>query len=76
VNVFMHCGTLWKNSVFCCMHINLGWQECELKYNGLACMEIKKKIWFSMLYFVNKYRISQTAMQLGSLEPVYDIYWY
>jgi hypothetical protein len=27
-----------------------------------------------MLYFLHKYRIAPTVMQLGSLEPVYDIY--
>jgi hypothetical protein len=34
----------------------------------------KQKILFSMLYFVHKYRISPTPMQLGLLELVYDIY--
>jgi hypothetical protein len=34
----------------------------------------KQKNLFSMLYFEHKYKISPTAMQLGSLEPVYDIY--
>jgi hypothetical protein len=29
-----------------------------------------------MLYFLYKYRIALTAMQLDSLEPVYDIYTY
>jgi hypothetical protein len=29
-----------------------------------------------MLYFLHKYRIALTIMQLGSLEPVYDIYLY
>jgi hypothetical protein len=29
-----------------------------------------------MLYFLHKYRIAPTVMQLGSLEPVYDIYIY
>jgi hypothetical protein len=29
-----------------------------------------------MLYFLYKYRITLTAMQLGSLELVYDIYLY
>jgi hypothetical protein len=35
-------------------------------------METKNLI--LMLYFVHKKRISTTAMQLGSLEPVYDVY--
>jgi hypothetical protein len=34
-------------------------------------METKNLI--LMLHFVHKNRISTTAMQLGSLEPVYDI---
>jgi hypothetical protein len=29
-----------------------------------------------MLYFLHKYKITQTVMRLGSLEPVYDIYLY
>jgi hypothetical protein len=29
-----------------------------------------------MLYFVHKYRISPTVMQLVLLELVYDIYYY
>jgi hypothetical protein len=29
-----------------------------------------------MLYFLHNYRIPLAAMQLGSLEPVYDIYLY
>jgi hypothetical protein len=29
-----------------------------------------------MLYFLHKYRIAPTAMQLNSLEIVYDIYLY
>jgi hypothetical protein len=28
-----------------------------------------------MLYFVHKYKISPTVMQLVSLELIYDIYW-
>jgi hypothetical protein len=31
---------------------------------------------YLMLYFLYKYRIAPTAMQLDSLEPVYDIYLY
>jgi hypothetical protein len=27
-----------------------------------------------MIHFLHKYRIAATAMQLGSLGPVYDIY--
>jgi hypothetical protein len=37
-------------------------------------MHRKTKNLILMLYFVHKNRISTTAMQLGSLEPVYDIY--
>jgi hypothetical protein len=37
----MHCGTLCTKSVFYYIHTNLGWQECELKGNGLACMKTK-----------------------------------
>jgi hypothetical protein len=70
--VFMHCGTMCTKYVSYCMYTNLGRQECELKGNGLACMEIKSD--FSILYFVHKNIISPTVMQLGSLEPVYDIY--
>jgi hypothetical protein len=29
-----------------------------------------------MLYFLHKYRITPTTMQLDSLEPLYDIYTY
>jgi hypothetical protein len=35
---------------------------------------METKVDFSMFYFVHKYMISPTTMQLGSLEPVYDIY--
>jgi hypothetical protein len=31
---------------------------------------------YLMLYFLHKYRIALTVMQLDSLEPVYDIYFY
>jgi hypothetical protein len=68
----MHCDILCTKYIFYCMRIKLEWQERELKGNGLACMETK--IWFSILYFVHKYRISPAAMQLDSLELVYDIY--
>jgi hypothetical protein len=34
-------------------------------------METKKS--YLMLYFLHKYRIDPTAMQLISLEPIYDI---
>jgi hypothetical protein len=27
-----------------------------------------------MIYFLHKYSIAPTVLQLGSLEPVYDIY--
>jgi hypothetical protein len=29
-----------------------------------------------MFYFLHKYRIDPTFIQLGSLQPVYDIYLY
>jgi hypothetical protein len=29
-----------------------------------------------MFYFLKKYKIAPTAMQLNSLEPVYNIYLY
>jgi hypothetical protein len=31
---------------------------------------------YLMFYFLHKYRIAARAMQLDSLEPVYDIYLY
>jgi hypothetical protein len=31
---------------------------------------------YLMLYFLYKYRVVPTTMQLNSLELVYDIYWY
>jgi hypothetical protein len=31
---------------------------------------------YLMFYFLYKYRVAQTAMQLISLELVYDIHWY
>jgi hypothetical protein len=37
----------------------------------LTCMN---KNSYLMLYFLHKYRIPPTAMQLNSLELVYDIY--
>jgi hypothetical protein len=37
-------------------------------------MHGNKKNLILLLYFVHKYGISITAIQLGSLEPVYDIY--
>jgi hypothetical protein len=43
-----------------------------LKGNELTCMKTKKID--LMLCFVHKNKISTIAMQLGSLEPVYDIY--
>jgi hypothetical protein len=43
-----------------------------MKGNGLTCMETKKM--YLMLYFLHKYRIAPTVMQLNSLELVYDIY--
>jgi hypothetical protein len=49
---------------------NVRWEE-----NKLACMKTKKNL-ILMFYFVHKNRISTTAIQLGSLELVYDIYWY
>jgi hypothetical protein len=42
----------------------------ERKYIG---MHGKKKSYL-MLYFLHKYRITPTVMQLNSLELVYDIY--
>jgi hypothetical protein len=53
------------------MRTNLRWQECELKGNGLECMETKNLIFNAL--FHHKYTISPTAMQLDSLKPVYDI---
>jgi hypothetical protein len=37
-------------------------------------MHGNKKNMFLILYFVHKNRISTTSIQLGPLEPVYDIY--
>jgi hypothetical protein len=42
--------------------------------NRLTYMETKKS--YLMLYFLHKYRIALTVMQLDSLESVYDIYLY
>jgi hypothetical protein len=42
-----------------------------MKGNGLTYME--KKLYL-MLYFLYKYMVASTAMQLNSLELVYDIY--
>jgi imidazoleglycerol phosphate synthase glutamine amidotransferase subunit HisH len=53
------------------MSINLGWQKCAMKENGLSCIETKQM--YLMLYFLHKYRIDPTAMQQNSLELVYDI---
>jgi hypothetical protein len=44
----------------------------EMKWIG---MHENKKIMFNAL-FIYKYRIAPTAMQLNSLELVYNIYWY
>jgi hypothetical protein len=68
----MHYCTLHKNLVSCCMCTNLGCQECVLRENGLICMETKNLI----KCFISPINIGsiQTAMQLGSLELVYDIY--
>jgi hypothetical protein len=57
--------------VTCCLRTKLEWQKYVMKGNGLACMKRKKS--YLMLYFFHKYRIAPTAMQLDSLEPVYDI---
>jgi hypothetical protein len=43
-----------------------------MKENGLTCMETKNLI--QMFYFLHKYMIAPTPMQVDSLEPVYDIY--
>jgi hypothetical protein len=40
----MQFGTLYKKIVSCSMRTNLGWQECVMKENELACMEIKDLI--------------------------------
>jgi hypothetical protein len=45
-----------------------------MKENELAWIETKNLI--EMFYFLHKYRIAPTTIHLGSLEPVYDIYWY
>jgi hypothetical protein len=45
-----------------------------MKGNELACMETKKL--YLMLYFLHKYWIAPTAMQLNTLELVYNIYSY
>jgi hypothetical protein len=37
-------------------------------------MHEKKKKLYLMIYFLHKYRIPPTTMQLNSLEIVYDIY--
>jgi hypothetical protein len=47
------------------MRTNLG--------DRLTCIETKNMIW--IFYYVHKYRISITAMQLISLETFYNIYW-
>jgi hypothetical protein len=41
----------------------------------MNCMHRNKKLCL-MFYFLHKYRIPPTAMQLNALELVYDIYRY
>jgi hypothetical protein len=41
----------------------------------MNCMHRNKKSYL-IFYFLHKYRIPPTAMQLNALELVYDIYWY
>jgi hypothetical protein len=38
-------------------------------------MHGNKKLYL-MFYFLHKYRLAPTAMQLDSLEPIYDTYLY
>jgi hypothetical protein len=38
-------------------------------------INMNEKILFKCFIFLHKYMIAPTTMQLGSLEPVYDIYW-
>jgi hypothetical protein len=47
---------------------NMQWKE-------INCMDRNKKPHL-MFYFLHKYRIPPTVMQLNALELVYDIYWY
>jgi hypothetical protein len=49
-----------------------GGNNVRREENRLTYMETKNLI--LMLYFVHKNTISTTAMQLGSLELLYDIY--
>jgi hypothetical protein len=35
------------------MRTNLGWQECAMKENGLACMETKKILFKCFIFFIN-----------------------
>jgi hypothetical protein len=46
---------------------NMQWKE-------MNCMHRNKKSYL-MFYFLHKYRIPPTAMQLNALELVYDVYW-
>jgi hypothetical protein len=48
--------------------INVQWKEMNYTH--------KNKKSYLMFYFLHKYRIPQTAMQLNILNLVYDIYWY
>jgi hypothetical protein len=42
----------------------------------LIAMHGNKKNLISKFYFLHKYMIAPTVRQLGSLEPLYDIYLY
>jgi imidazoleglycerol phosphate synthase glutamine amidotransferase subunit HisH len=53
------------------MCTNLGWQECAMKRKWIGMLENKKT--YLILYFLHKYMIAPTAMQLNSLKLVYDI---
>jgi hypothetical protein len=69
----MQYGTLRRKSVSCCMCTNLRWQECVLRENGLTCIETKKTN--LNVLFPHKYRMSSTAMQVGSLEDIYALWF-
>jgi hypothetical protein len=69
----MQFGILRKNLLpAACTRIydenNVQWKEMNCTY--------KNKKSYLMFYFIHKYKIPPTAMQLNTLDLVYDIYWY
>jgi hypothetical protein len=69
----MQFGILRKNLLpAACTRI---YDENNVQWKEMNYMHRNKKSYL-MFYFLYKYKIPPTAMQLNTLDLVYDIYWY